>query len=145
MAKTNLRHWLPRLFLVCASLLLALVGAEFALPLTGLVLETDQSNARCLFDRGGDYDTLRPNLQAVLYTGVPVSTNAFGYRCPRMRLDREVPGFRVAILGDSWGFGWGLPDERTIVGGLEALLRKEYPAENVEVFNFSVPGYNLED
>jgi hypothetical protein len=46
-------------------------------------------------------------------------------------------------LGDSWGFGWGVPEELSIVSRLEDRLRDLYGRNRIELFNFSIPGFNL--
>jgi lysophospholipase L1-like esterase len=49
-------------------------------------------------------------------------------------------GFRVAVLGNSCSFGWGVTEEGAFPGRLHSLMvRAGVP--RTEVYNFSVPGY----
>ncbi|MDD4050896.1 MAG: SGNH/GDSL hydrolase family protein [candidate division Zixibacteria bacterium] len=49
-------------------------------------------------------------------------------------------GFRIAVLGNSCSFGWGVTEEGSFAGRLHTLMvRAGIP--QTEVYNFSVPGY----
>jgi hypothetical protein len=72
--------------------------------------------------------------------GVPVRTNAFGFRSPEMS-EKADPGVaRIAFVGDSTTFGWGVAEEDTfahqVVAALSAAGRK------VDGFNLGVGNYN---
>lgn len=83
---------------------------------------------------------LKPDLD-VVFQGVPVRTNSYGMRGPE-RAPAKRPGvFRIALLGDSYAFGWGVEEEQTFAVQLERLLSNERAAP-VEVLNFGVPGYS---
>ena len=86
----------------------------------------------------------RPGLRGRFY-GVPVEINAAGLR------DREVetipaPGeFRIAVLGDSFPFGIGVPAEQSVPAVIERLLGETAPPGTVvRTLNFGVPSYNTE-
>lgn len=65
-----------------------------------------------------------------------VSTNAQGARAPQdFVLAKDPKRIRVAILGDSYAFGFGVNEEETF----GALLAKRFP--RLEVMNFAVEGY----
>ena len=68
--------------------------------------------------------------------------NAAGYRGPLRRPERTDRSFRVAVLGDSFTFGWGVAAEEAWPALLEARLAEQLPGADVEVLNFGVPGYN---
>jgi lysophospholipase L1-like esterase len=65
-----------------------------------------------------------------------VTINGEGFRGAPSRPD--VPGPRIAVLGDSYAFGLGVDDAATFVAQLGVLL-----GERAEVLNWGVPGYNL--
>ncbi|TDI47495.1 MAG: hypothetical protein E2P00_01080 [Acidobacteria bacterium] len=68
-----------------------------------------------------------------------VAINAAGYRGPLPLAGRVAAGLRVVVLGDSVVFGGATawPQE------LAVLLRQAWPARQVEVLNFGVPGYTV--
>ena len=69
-----------------------------------------------------------------------LSTNADGMRTawPRQR----TPGvWRVALLGDSIVFGWGVDDGGTVADGLQEALEAQLGGP-VEVINAAQPGYS---
>lgn len=68
--------------------------------------------------------------------------NALGMRGP-LPARQKAPGvFRIAVLGDSVAFGYGLKDEESFPRLLEASLRQQ--GYSVEMINFAVCGYGLE-
>ena len=68
--------------------------------------------------------------------GVILATNPQGYRSPEYSLQKPPGTNRIVLLGDSYGYGLGLPYEKT----LAALLDKKLP--ETEVINLSIPGFN---
>lgn len=56
-----------------------------------------------------------------------------GYRAPR-----PVPPVRIACLGDSWTFGWGVTDD-------EAWPARLARTTGLSVGNYGIPGYALEN
>lgn len=71
-----------------------------------------------------------------------VETNEDGLRTPWSRaafLDHEV---RVAVLGDSFAFGYGLPYEQTFAAGLERRLRAAREADDVAVLGAGIITYS---
>ena len=72
---------------------------------------------------------------------VPYRTNTDGFRGPEWG-PRQFGVARVAVLGDSYTFGWGVTDDEPYPERAEALLRAE--GRPVEVLNLGVPGYNTE-
>jgi lysophospholipase L1-like esterase len=88
---------------------------------------------------------------AVTYTGwfrrVPAvvqEANRQGFRGPER--PRRKPGsvFRILMLGDSTVYGQGVSTQQTLPAHLEREL-KGATGHSVEVLNFGVPGYNLEE
>jgi lysophospholipase L1-like esterase len=77
--------------------------------------------------------------------GVEVRTNAFGMR-DREVPERAAPGtLRIAAVGDSITFGWGVPAAETFPEVLERELGAAGVADRVEVLNFGVGNYNTAD
>ncbi len=71
-----------------------------------------------------------------------VSTNDAGLRTGLSRA--RSPGVkRVAVMGDSTVFGWGVDDGGTVAEGLEQELAEAHPELGVvEVLNAGQPGYS---
>lgn len=75
--------------------------------------------------------------------GVPVQANRFGFRGPEWG-EQKAPGvFRIALIGDSHAFGYGVPFEQGVGEQLvRALEGRAGETRSYEVLNFGVPGYN---
>ncbi len=84
---------------------------------------------------------LRPNLRGRLM-GVDVRTNDHGMRGRDRPIEKGPGVFRIVGLGDSHGFGWGVPEDATFYERLESLLNDRLAPRRFEVWNLSVPGYN---
>lgn len=76
-------------------------------------------------------------------SSMPVRLNALGYRGPAPRAPGAFEGVRVACLGDSFTFGWGVADGEEYPAQLDRELRARLPGAALEVSNFGVPGYNV--
>ena len=87
---------------------------------------------------------LRPGGEA--RAEVDYRVNALGLRGPETTIDKPVGVRRVAVLGDSIAFGYWVSDEQGFARQLEMLLGQAPGPRRgrVEVLNFGVPGYNLE-
>lgn len=77
---------------------------------------------------------------------VEYRVNPLGLRGPETTVAKPAGVRRVAVLGDSIAFGYWVSDEQGFARQLEALLNAASPpgTGRVEVLNFGVPGYNLE-
>jgi len=85
---------------------------------------------------------LRPGSEVraeVLY-----KVNAEGLRGRETTVAKPAGVRRVAVMGDSIAFGYWVADEQGFARQLEAELRAAPGVGRVEVLNFGVPGYNLE-
>lgn len=75
------------------------------------------------------------------FQDAPYSANSHGMR------DRELPEvkpadvYRIALIGDSFAFGWGVDSSACFARLMETQLDK-VGNRRVEVLNFGVPGYN---
>jgi len=91
--------------------------------------------------RKGIY-TLRPNLR-VRFQNVDVSTNSFGMRGPEYPTAKADNVYRIALLGDSFVFGWGVEQQKIFSQIMETALNKHLKGKlRVEVLNFGAPGYS---
>ncbi len=72
--------------------------------------------------------------------GVAVRTNSFGFRSPEISEKADARFARIAFVGDSTTFGWGVAEQQTfahkVVAALAATGRK------VDGFNLGVGNYN---
>ena len=82
----------------------------------------------------------KPNFEGIAF-GVDIKTNSLGFRGPEWRKDKVPDTYRIALIGDSHAFGFGVPFTKTVGEKLARLLEKEYHFP-VEVLNFGVNGYN---
>jgi lysophospholipase L1-like esterase len=87
---------------------------------------------------------LRPGAEAELdkTAGIHYRVNGSGFRGPRYPQAREGNAFRVAVLGDSLTFGFGVQEEEIYTALLEAELTRLLAPRKVQVLNFGVGGYN---
>lgn len=83
---------------------------------------------------------LKPNFNG-LYAGVPLITNADGFRSPPISLKTNPNVVRVICLGDSVTFGQGSDAEYAYPQILQGLLNKQRPEMYWDVVNTGVPGY----
>lgn len=70
--------------------------------------------------------------------GKKVYTDQYGYRVPITNYKYPLLKKSILILGDSVSFGVGVDEEYSFIG----LIRSK---KNINIFNSSVPGYNLEN
>jgi len=68
-------------------------------------------------------------------------TNALGFRGPDWSTTKPAGRLRIALIGDSHAFGYGVPFDAT-VGEVLARLLRDALGRPVEVLNFGVSGYN---
>ena len=127
----------------------------FSLGLVELLLRFPMGNAaiaglyRYQLDDGRCFG-LDPGTE-VVYTGwllrippVEHAVNSRGYRGPSRPVEKRPGTLRILLVGDSYTFGVGMPEEDTIAAQLEDALGAFSPRP-VEVLNFGVPGANLEE
>ena len=86
--------------------------------------------------------TLKPKLD-VIFQSVSTKTNSYGMRGPEIAVDKPKDTYRIAILGDSFAFGWGVVVEKSFARLLEDKLNQTAKnGRRYEVYNLGVPGYS---
>lgn len=83
---------------------------------------------------------LKPNLDG-RFAGKPFKTNSRHMRSPEVALAKPAGVLRVAGLGDSVGFGWGVGQDETFLAVLAEMLSKKH-GRPVQQLNLSCPSYN---
>ncbi len=73
--------------------------------------------------------------------GAQLATNSFGFRGPEWQLAKTPGTLRIALIGDSFAFGFGVEFDQTYGEQLANRLRA-LTDRPVEVLNFGVPGFN---
>ncbi len=84
---------------------------------------------------------LRPRVEGT-FRGRPYRTNAFGLRGPEVAWRKRPGTLRVAGLGDSHMFGWGVGQDELYLAILQRRLDEAAGAGKFELLNFAAPGYN---
>mgnify|MGYP001609103083 FL=1 len=101
---------------------------------------TDESPIRIKFNGTVLMDTLKPNSSMYL-AGAYVKINSLGFRDYEYSLKKPNDVFRIAVLGDSFTFGYGIELEDTYTKQLEKMLN-ENSSQKYEVLNFGGNGGN---
>ena len=130
--------------LAVASLLLTSLLLEGAFRLTGVNVGTVQINRATV--RRSDDPLLRFELRpsSAVRAEVEYRINADGLRGRETTVEKPHGVRRVAVLGDSIAFGYWVAEGDGFPRQLEAMLNGSGSGRRVEVLNFGVPGYNLD-
>jgi lysophospholipase L1-like esterase len=86
------------------------------------------------------YDLI-PSIKGI-FMGEKMSINEFGFRQQPVYIGGSDDVLRVAGIGDSVMFGWGVSDEETYLALLAPYLIENGCKSGVDVVNSAVPGYN---
>ncbi len=140
------------LLLLVGSLLVSLVAAELVVraiedvPYRPPTPPLRPDSWRALLHRPSEVPglayELAPNRTHVAM-GFPVRTNSLGMRDAEPLEGVDV--VRIAVIGDSVTFGFGVPAEQAYPAQLEALLALSRPDLRFDVLNFGVAGYSSRD
>jgi len=147
--KTHAGRWL--LLLLSLSLCLAaaegIVRCKFRVKWDATTMQerAAQGSIRPLIQSvagSGLLYELRPGM-ITEWRGVMVATRADeSRRVTTLQTESPTGGLKIAVIGDSTPFGWGVPYEATYPEVFGAHLAGALRAP-VEVRNFCVPGYNI--
>ena len=131
--------------LALSSLLVTLAALEIGFRLAGVSVGTVQINRGTVRRSGnpGLRFELRPG--SVVRAEVEYRVNAEGLRGPETAVEKPEGVRRLAVLGDSIAFGYWVAEGDAFPRQLEAMLNEAAGAPGrIEVLNFGVPGYNLD-
>lgn len=141
-----------RFFLVVIGLLFSLFFAELFLRLfkpQETFASLQLAFTFSCFSKGSYYWLgLKPNADCTLHSTVrafrdiPVSTNSMGFRGPD--IEPKKPGVtRLLFVGDSYTFGWGVPEELTYPQLVKKKLEERFPQKTFEVVNAGIPSTGM--
>jgi lysophospholipase L1-like esterase len=143
---TFMRHLLKGVAAIFLSLMISMVVLEVSLQIyTRLFIYYDVEMSRYAVEIKEKADNPKighmhkPDSSAHLM-GVDVEINSDGFRDIEYAIERDEKR-RIAVLGDSLTFGWGVKKEETFEVLLEAMLSKQQPTEMI---NFGHGNYNTE-
>jgi lysophospholipase L1-like esterase len=139
------RRWAQNLAVAAGASLIFCLVLELGLRWTGAAYDPQYDARGVGIIRHIDDPEIRAELPKDfdgLMLGHQVRTNSFGLRGPATTLAKPAGVFRIAVLGDSWAFGWGVGEGEPFPEVLATLLDRQGGGARVEVLNFSVWGYN---
>ncbi len=122
------------LVLLCTGLLLILLGEVGLRVLNIQPMSTPKRHIHQPSDIPGLVYEFIPNIRSKGFGWEHISINSQGFRS----LERDLSKQTIAVVGDSYAFGYGVEDDETN----PAQLQKMLPAYNV--LNAGVNGYNIE-
>ncbi len=77
--------------------------------------------------------------------GIKTENNSFGLRDKDYLIPKPKDTYRILVLGDSFGWGFGVELNKTYMKLLERKLNNLSEAKKIEVINGAVPGTNTID
>lgn len=143
--RSRLRRALGSVALAGVSVGVTALVLEAAFRLTGVSVGTVQINRATV--RRSDNPRLRFELRpgSAVRAEVDYRVNAEGLRGAETTVEKPAGVRRVAVLGDSIAFGYWVAEEQAFPRQLEAMLNEAGGVDGrIEVMNFGVPGYNLD-
>ncbi len=90
---------------------------------------------------------LAPNQIGALSPDKPVypagaRLNRFGMRMGAVSVDKPENSVRIAIMGGSAAYGWGVSQQQSFAALVGPLLEQGSGGANIEVLNFGAPGFS---
>lgn len=145
---SRLRGLAINLGLAVVSVTITIVLLEVVLRFAGF--QTRGSWSELPYERvEGIGHAFKPGYQGTMYKGissggkdVPVSINALGMRGPEITQDKPAGTKRVLVVGDSFAFGYLLPNVDSMPTLLEGVLAQKGVGD-VQVVNGGVPGFGI--
>ncbi len=141
----SMKKLLINILTLCISLSVIIVVSEVAIRFAKIAYEPQYDNRLKITRKSTDpkirYELI-PNYEGTALGGF-VSVNSFGLRGPEISMDKPDGITRIAVLGDSWAFGWGVNQDEVVTAVLEKRLN-ESSDRKFEVINFSLYGYSLQ-
>lgn len=136
---SNLKLYILSLLLFASAGIITAITAELLLRWHSV------SNATEKLDHveGTEYTPIRfkGNYQGSLWD-IRFRTNRFGFRDePDFSTEPEAGEYRILSLGDSIGFGLGIPSEKHYTKVLQEKLNQDSPGINFRVINAGGQGY----
>ncbi|MCO4768717.1 MAG: hypothetical protein KDA24_01710 [Deltaproteobacteria bacterium] len=122
---------------VAGALLLGLVLAELTCRFVPLVHDKSLIRYRAVSGDEGQVPVADQSTPTLL--GLVESTNSLGLRDPERPLDRAASSRRIALVGDSVVWGFGLADDELIGRRIERRLREKDPQRTWEVWSLAQP------
>lgn len=145
---SRLRGLAVNLALAVVSVTITIIGLEIVLRFAGF--QTRGSWSEPPYERvDGIGHAFKPGYEGTMYKGissggreVPVSINSLGMRGPDIPAEKPPGTKRVLVVGDSFAFGYLLPNEDSMPALLEGLLDQKGLGD-VQVINGGVPGFGI--
>lgn len=161
-----MKRIIPKLMLALGTMLFALALVEIGLRAMyyadrqrggDLQSRLERSRKTSLTDANGEFNMTglvqaspfkdivyeaKPRLTGT-FRGRGVRINSHGMRGPEIPVAKPADTYRIAVLGDSVAFGWGVEQDETYAAVLERRLNAlPPPYPRYEAMNFALPGYN---
>lgn len=97
------------------------------------------------FNNVSSFELIYPkyNLLSSKDETIKAKINKIGFRGSVFDIGKKPKTLRIVFLGDSFTFGWGLPDGETYPEKVCVELKKQLPSKDFECLNFGMFGYNI--
>jgi len=141
-----LKKHLTNITLLFVSCVIVFVIAEIVIRFTNIAYEPQYDNRVKITRKSSNplikYELI-PNFSGMALGG-HVKINSFGFRRSKVSLRKAAGVTRIAVLGDSWAFGWGVNQDQVVTYLVEKQLNQSSEKKQFEVMNFSLFGYNFQ-
>ena len=141
-----MRKHLVNISLLFVTCLIVLAIAEMIIRFSNIAYEPQYDNRVKITRKSNNpiiaYELI-PNFSGMALGG-RINVNSSGFRGPEVSREKPDEVTRIAVLGDSWAFGWGVNQDEVFTSILEKQLNGSYQENKFEVLNFSLFGYNFQ-
>lgn len=129
--------------LVCGSLAGAGLAAEVMLRVSDHPFSKPHVDYAAWYRPSEQYGhELVPGFEGFGPLNVPIRINELGFRDGKHAPEKPPDVVRILGLGDSFLFGWGVPEDQTFLRLLERRL-SDRTGRRIETINAGVPGWGL--